>query len=115
MFERLNALAVQSISEGEIKSLSECQYARSGQRFDAGPKVSVVGRSPSSNLLSVETSPSSSWLASLSADAPAGGTAGLSSHAFTTHHVHTGAACFADWSDQCVWLIEGYDGWQSLC
>ena len=54
-------------------------------------------------------------LASLSADAPAGGTAGVSSHADTIHHVHTGAACFADWCHQFVWLIEGYDGWQSLC
>src|SRR6266550_6142617 len=53
-------------------------------------------------------------LASAPADAPAGGTAGVSSHADTIHHVHTGAACFADWNDQLVWLKDGY-GWQSLC
>jgi hypothetical protein len=70
------------------------------QRFDAAPKVSVVSTVPT--------------LASLPADAPAGGTAGVSSHADTIHHVHTGAACFADWNDQFVWLKEGY-GWQSLC
>jgi hypothetical protein len=67
------------------------------------------------HLLSVRRPGWFRGLASLSADAPAGGTAGGSSHADTIHHVHTGAACFADWSDQCVWLIEGYDGWQSLC
>src|SRR6516165_1975211 len=41
-------------------------------------------------------------LASLSADAPAGGTAGVSSHANTIHHVHTGAACFADCRDHAA-------------
>ena len=53
-------------------------------------------------------------LASLSADAPAGGTAGVSSHANTIHHVHTGAACFADFNEQFVRLMEGC-GWKSLC
>jgi hypothetical protein len=83
------------------------------QRF-AGPRVSVVRRSPSSHLLSVESSPSSSRLASLPADAPAGGTAGVSSHAGTIHHVHTCAACFADFNDQFVRLMVGC-GWKSLC
>ena len=35
-------------------------------------------------------------LTSYSAGAPAGGTAGVSSHAGTVHHVHTRAACFAN-------------------
>ena len=39
------------------------------------------------------------------ADAPAGGTAGVSSHAFTIHEM--GTACFADRNDQGVWLEEG--------
>ena len=39
-------------------------------------------------------------LASPSADAPAGGTTSGSSQASTIHHVHTGAACFADGDDQ---------------
>jgi hypothetical protein len=38
-------------------------------------------------------------LASLSANVPAGSTASGSSQAFTIHHVHTGAACFADGND----------------
>ena len=38
-------------------------------------------------------------LASLPANAPAGSTASGSSQAFTIHHVHTGAACFADGND----------------
>jgi hypothetical protein len=41
-------------------------------------------------------------LASGSAGAPAGGTAGLSSHADAIHAVHTGATVFANWNDHIV-------------
>jgi len=41
-------------------------------------------------------------LASLSANTPAGSTASGSSQAFTIHHVHTGAARFADRNNQLV-------------
>jgi hypothetical protein len=58
-------------------------------------------------LLSVENrAPNGSVaLAIHFADAPAGGTAGVSSHAFTIHEM--GTACFADRNDQGVWLEEG--------
>jgi hypothetical protein len=77
--------------------------------------VSVIGRSPTSPLLSVETGVQLvAGLASYSAGAPAGGTAGRSSHADTIHAVHSCAAYFADFNDHFVRLMEGY-GWQSLC
>jgi len=91
------------------------QYATSGQRFDSGPMVSVIGRSPTAPLLSVETGVQLvPGLASYSAGAPAGRTAGGSSHADTIHAVHTCAANFADFNDHFVRLVEEY-GWQSLC
>jgi len=52
-------------------------------------------------------------LASYSAGAPTGGTAGVSSHARTIHHVHTRATCFADGDDHIVLLMEGCE-WHSL-
>ena len=77
--------------------------------------VSVIGRSPTAPLLSVETGVQLvPGLASYSAGAPAGGTAGGSSHADTIHAVHTSAANFADFNDHFVRLMEEY-GWQSLC
>jgi hypothetical protein len=53
-------------------------------------------------------------LASHSASAPAGGTAGVSSHAGTIYHVHSRATCFADSDDLSVRLLEGRE-WHSLC
>jgi hypothetical protein len=66
-------------------------------------------------LLSVETRrPTGSCLASFPTDAPASATTGRSSHAYTVHTVHTGAACRTRGNDQFVCLMEGY-GRQSLC
>jgi len=53
-------------------------------------------------------------LASHPASAPAGGTAGVSSHAGTIHHVHSRPTCFAHSSDHLVRLVEGCE-WHSLC
>ena len=46
-------------------------------------------------------------LAGHSTGAPAGGTAGVSSHASTIHHVYTRPTCFADGDDHVVLLLEG--------
>ena len=53
-------------------------------------------------------------LASHSASAPTGGTAGVSSHAGTIHHVHSCPTCLADSNDLSVRLLEGRE-WHSLC
>ena len=53
-------------------------------------------------------------LASHSAGAPAGGTAGVSSHTDTIYHVHTRSTCFADINNHLVQLLERCE-WHSLC
>ena len=94
----------------DVRVVSLCDI---GPAFDAGPIAISIVTSHSHALRS--------WcsvsfvLASHSAGAPAGGTAGVSSHAGTTRGAaHARSACFADLSDHFIRRLNGYGG-QSLC
>src|SRR5262249_32486274 len=84
----------------------------------AGERASVFTplKPPRHDVLSGPDWPSRSAVCveTCGCDAPAGGTASVSSHADTIHHVHTGAACFTDCRNHAVRLLDGCDR-HSLC
>ena len=113
----ISARNVKAINPGPIELPQidvMSNYATSGPAFDASPNVEVIRRSPTHLVECRDQGSTGSCLASFSADAPASATSRRSSHAYTIHTVHTGAACRTRGNDQFVCLMEGY-GRQSLC
>jgi hypothetical protein len=96
-------------NEGQSKAATARQFVRSGVNLQV-----LVGWQCSQPGWRRPIASQNVQLASHSAGAPAGGTAGVSSHAGAIYHVHTRSTCFADSNDCLVQLLEGCER-HSLC